>query len=129
MLAKNCTQTDLERALELTNTLFDGNIKFRNIGPDGKNIRFTLTVKDSHAPGARLGFPDYSTGKQKHLAAACWHVHGYFFKNLIDACPDARIITRVATIDKDGGNWQDENIGSAYRPLRHSEACECPEDY
>ncbi len=129
MIAKYCTCEDLQKALEVTNASFSGNIRFKDISQEGRRVRFTLTVVSSKGPGGRLGFPN-SDGKQRHIAAACWHVHGTFFDALLDIAPGAVINTANAIVFKlpDGqtiGNWQDSNIGSQYRPLYYSEACEC----
>lgn len=72
--------------------------------------------------GARIS----SSGRR--IAAACWHVHGDFFDALLKIQPNAVIVTRGgpgAVIDKNGGNWQDCNIGSRMSPMMFSEACEC----
>lgn len=125
MLAKKCTESQLHEALEAINKQYADNIRFKRLDQQGRNFRFTLTVASSKAPGGRLGFPDYNTGKQRHIAAACWHVHGEFFEALFSINPEAEIVTASGKIDRTGGNWQDRNIGSLYRPLYYSEACQC----
>jgi hypothetical protein len=124
MIAKNVTESDLQSALDQVNKKYADNIKFKRLDYQGRNIRFTLTVNSSKNPGGRLGFPD-NDGKQKHLAAACWHAHGDFFDALFSINPSAVIVANGSIITSNGGNWQDRNIGSQYRPLYYSEACEC----
>lgn len=130
MLVKNCTVTQLEEALTKVNKRFEDNVVWKQ-SPEyhGRQIRFTLTVKSSKGPGGRLSH----TGRR--VAAACWHVHGYFFDALLEIEPDAVIQTaspnRSAKFiykDKSGmvvGNWFDWNIGSLYYPLMYSDACSC----
>lgn len=128
MLAKYCTQNELQKALDKVNESFDGNIRFKKMTPNGKSIRFTLTVNSSKAKGARRGFSG------RRIAAACWHVHGQFFDVLLNMIqPNAVIKTRSVDVFKCSNgeivnNWQDENIGSRYNPLYYSEACDCYKD-
>ena len=127
MIATNATREDLQHALDAVNKKYGGNIKFRNFDSVSKNrVRFTLTVKNSGGKGARR------SAKGQKISAACWHVHGDFFDALIKANDAARVLVgartvygRAAWIDKDGGNWQDRNIGSHVFPFMHSEACAC----
>lgn len=125
MLAKNVTYDEMKKALKMTNKKYDNNIIWNNFRKEGNQIRFTLRVEDSSKKGSRLGFPDPETGKQRHLINACWHAHGDFFDNLLKINPDAVIKANNRTIDKNGGNWEDWNIGSLMYPLYYSEACEC----
>jgi len=85
----------------------------------------TLRVKDSHGKGAKLSYPNPSTGRQRHLINACWHVHGYFFEALLEINENIVIKTAGRTVDKNGGNWHDWNIGSMMYPMYYSEACDC----
>ena len=127
MIAKNTNTNQLVQALNAVNNIYDDNIEF-NRYPEwiGKQIRFTLRVKDSHGKGARLGFyQNPNTGNRRHLVSACWHVHGNFFEQLFKIAPDAEIIAGNKTITKNFGNWEDRNIGSMMSPLYFSEACEC----
>jgi len=122
MLIKNVTYSDLIRALAKTNQKFDGNIIFNNCTGVKINIfRVTLRVKNSHGKGARISY------NGRHLINACWHVHGYFFEQLLKETPNAIIKTVVGKIDKFGGNWIDQNVGSQLRPIMLSELCECVE--
>lgn len=120
MIAKNCTVRDLNNALATVNEKFGGNIVFKKISPAGRHIRFTLTVKSSKGSGARLGAPNHA-GKQRRIAAACWHVHGEFF----DALPPSALIVARGEKIHPGDPWKDSNIGSQYRPMYFSQACEC----
>lgn len=130
MLAKHCTMQDLKAALAEINAQFDENICFRKLEASGKNIRFTLTVYDSRKAGGRLGVPNHfdsgkQTGRQRHLAAACWHVHGEFFDALFAIAPQAVIVSKGKKITAEAGNWQDRNIGSQVYPYMYSDACIC----
>ena len=121
MIARNCTMGDMERALDSINDKYQGNVEWKTLTQKGKNIDFTLKVRDSHKPGHRRGF------QGQRSVAACWHVHGDFFDALIKLNPQAEIVSRsVSTvINRFGGNWQDKNIGSMMNPLLFSEACDC----
>ena len=118
MKAKNTNNAAMEAALAIVNGKYAGNITWNRFD-NGRTINFTLTVKSSKAPGGRLG----PSGRR--VAAACWHVHGDFFDALFEVCPDAVIVSMGKKITKDEGNWQDQNIGSAYLPFMYSEACDC----
>jgi hypothetical protein len=121
----NATIEQLNQALIEVNKRFENNIKFKDIEQQGKKVKFTLTVISSFGPGHRLGFSLTSKGNQRKLAAACWHVHGYFFEELFKINPNTIVKTSNKTVDINQGNWEDWNIGSLYRPLYFSEACEC----
>jgi hypothetical protein len=133
MYIKNATMGEVERALRQINGKgdvddgkFSGNVCW-NREPEwkGKQIALTLRVKESNGPGHRLGFCRTSRGNRKRLTSACWHVHGYFFEALLEINPNIVIKSLNKTIDINGGNWQNWNIGSIMDPLYHSEACEC----
>lgn len=122
MIVKHVTVEQMESALAAVNKQFENNVQFNRFQPNGSKINFTLRVKDSHKPGHRRGF----TGKR--MASACWHVHGTFFDALLGIEPQAVIISRGgpgARIDRNGGNWQDCNIGSQFQPMMFSGACDC----
>jgi hypothetical protein len=121
----NATIQELEQALTAVNKRFDNNIKFKRLEQQGKRITFTLTVINSSGSGHRTGTQKTVKGGYKKLAAACWHVHGYFFEELFKINPSAFIKTGQNKIDINGGNWQDRNIDSVFNPLRFSQACEC----
>jgi hypothetical protein len=44
---------------------------------------------------------------------------------LLKVNSEAEVVTRVSKITRDGGNWQDYNVGSQNDPLYASEACDC----
>lgn len=120
MYAKNTNGQELEMALMAINRLYDGNVKFkRGPEPKGKRLLFTLTVHDSHGKGGRLSHT------RRRICAACWHVHGDFFDALFAINPDAEVTAIGRKITAEDGNWQDQNIGSQFQPMYHSEACEC----
>ena len=146
MYAKNVSLDDLIKALSVTNKKYAHNIEFERYpepqNKAGTTFAFTLRTIDSKKPGHRLGMPHYGCTtksgkpyKAKRMPYACWHVHGDYFEALLEINPDASIQTSGSlanplpknTIDIDGGNWQDWNIGSAYQPYYMSEACECDE--
>lgn len=112
----------LQKALEQVNHKYQGNVRFERFDPHTRTVEFTLGVNSSKEPGHRRGF----TGKR--VAKACWHVHGDFFEAVLRLDPTARIVSRGgpgSVITKQGGNWQDCNIGSMMNPLMYSQACDC----
>ncbi len=113
------SEQQLQQALQVVNKQFDGNIKFKRFDRSGKWINFTLTVKDSKAKGGRRSHIG------RRIAAACWHVHGYYFDHLLDINPETVIKTAIGKIDQTGGNWQDKQTGSLALPMYYSEACDC----
>jgi hypothetical protein len=117
----NATINELKQALNVINNRFDNNIRFKTLeAVNSKKNTFTLTVNDSRKAGGRI------SNQGRRIAAACWHVHGYFFEALLKINPNIYIISGgTMRIDKNGGNWQDRNIGSNFMPLMYSEACEC----
>jgi hypothetical protein len=124
MMAKNCTLLDLDRTLSQVNLKFDENIKFKRLESKGKNILFTLTVKDSRKPGSRTSASVFH--HDRRVAAACWHVHGWFFEILFKVNPAAIVVSQGnKQITKDSGNWQDWQIGPQIYPIMYSEACDC----
>jgi hypothetical protein len=134
MIIRKVTEKDLNQALKIVNKRYKNNIIFNRLDQKtNTTFNVTLKCKDSKKPGHRLGFKniDWATGKQigkqRRLINACWHVHGYFFEALLEINPEARIKAGTLYINRDGGNWQDRNIGSVIYPLMYSEACECEE--
>lgn len=115
----NATTQELNAALEAVNRKFEGNITIAVNAISRNRNSFTLGVISSRGAGSRIGF----TGRR--VSAACWHVHGYFFDELIKINPAIWVKSSMATVDVNGGNWQDRNIGSAYSPLYYSDACDC----
>ncbi len=116
----NATINQLNEALNFVNKSFGENIRFKRleqIGP--KRVIFTLTVKDSFKPGARRGHSG------RHMRAACWHAHGYFFEYLFLTFDGIKITAGNKTMLSNSDNWQDWNIGSNFSPLMFSQACDC----
>ena len=116
----NAKENQLIEALNFVNKQFDGNIKFKTLEQKTKNvISFTLTVNDSKLSGSKR--------KQNgnRIAAACWHVHGYFFEYLFLNCPGVYIDSLGQRMKTNNDNWQDRNIGSIMQQFMFSEACEC----
>ena len=124
MLIKNVKGYELDEALDKINEKYKGNITWNRFEQVGRQWRVTLRVKDSHRPGARLGYA-IPGRNPRHLISACWHVHGDFYDALFQINPNAVVKTSRKMITKDEGNWEDWNIGSIMYPLYYSEACEC----
>lgn len=125
MKAKNTNREEMEKALAVINKKYNNNIIWNRFD-EGKTINFTLRCKSSKEAGHRRGFPSFDGKEGKRLTSACWHVHGDFFDALLVINENAVIISGGSLkIDKNGGNWQDRNIGSQMRPLYFSEACDC----
>jgi len=121
------TRKDLEKALENINGKYQNNIKFKRLDQIGKKVHFTLTVESSKGPGHKTSASYFHRGRK--VAAACWHVHGDFFDALLAVNPEARINTMGKIwIDKNGGNWQDWNVGPPVSPIMISACCDCGKD-
>ena len=128
MFIKNTKKEEIEKALENTNKAFKGNLDFLKLeAVNTKETRFSvrLRVKDSKGDGARRSFYKNKDGARKKMISACWHSHGRFFDELLRLNPEAEIKTGDVIVSKNGGNWQDKNIGSIIKPFYFSEACEC----
>jgi len=131
MISSKTTSGQLFKALEALNLKYDNNIVFKRFPEDinraGTRQRFTITVRDSKETGSRR------SADGRRIAAACWHVHGHLFDEILKVNPAAVIQTglqgaRKIYIDDNGttcGNWEDSNIGSQMQPCMASEACEC----
>ena len=85
MKAKNVTEQEMEKALEIVNQKYNNNIIFNRFEKNGRGFRFTLKCVSSSSEGARIGF----TGRK--MVSACWHVHGDFFDALLSIQPLAVI--------------------------------------
>jgi hypothetical protein len=113
---------DIRRALDKVNETFGGNVAFNRFPEsmgftrDGRpKFRLTLRVESSQGPGARFSH------QGRRMAAACWHVHGNFFRALPASCT---IKAGPSTVTP-ASPWYDFNIGSMAVPLMYSEACGC----
>ncbi len=80
----------------------------------GKWYHFTIT-SPSKIPGAKVSHSG------RNIAAASWHAHGYLFEAILAIDPSAVIQSFNGSIDIDGGNWVDFNVGSLYAPMMASE--------
>ena len=125
MKAYKVTQSQMESALAEVNRKYDGNVIWKRFEPSGSGFNFTLKVERSTDAGGRLGFCLTTKGNRRHIAAACWHVHGDFFDALFEVAPQSYVRSMGRKITKDQGNWQDRNIGSQMNPFYYSEACDC----
>lgn len=125
MIVKNASNCNMLETLERINKKYEGNVIWNRYEVKGSQIHFTLRVKDSKRPGHRLGYSRTSKGNRRRLTSACWHVHGDFFDALIEVNPEVVIRTMHGTIDKDGGNWQDKQVGSMMDPVMYSQLCDC----
>lgn len=119
MIVKNVTPQELRQALSNIQNKYENNLDFLKLENLDKGYRVRLKVKDSKGKGAGVG----NTGRRK--ISACWHAYGYFFEALLNINDKTVIKTSKFTINKEGGNWQNYNIGSVVYPLYASEACEC----
>jgi hypothetical protein len=125
MQIRNTTETELIRALELTNKDFKGNIDFNRLDKAGKTtFTVTLRTKDSHKIGSKISYSG------RHIPSACWHSHGVFFDALLSINSKVVIVALGEKIYKNSkgetiGNWVDRNIGSIMNPLSFSHACDC----
>ena len=124
---------NIVKALKLVNKKYKWNITFNRFDSLSENRhQVTLKVIDSYKPGHRFGFnhnygslnPTVNTNR-RHLPCACWHVHGHFFESLFSIDRETVIIAKGKKITKEGGNWEDTNIGSIMAPMYFSEAYEC----
>lgn len=114
---------DLDRALELVNEHYDGNIEYKDVNElNGRKwqTNFTLKAKDSRGKGGRINHTGRRVGN-----AACWHVHGHLFTAIFSIDPMAEVMSGGRKITALEGNWEDRNIGSLFQPMYYSEACDC----
>jgi len=128
----NASISQLTEALNYVNKSFAGNIRFKDIEQiSKKTVRFTLTVINSSDPGHRHGYYAKEGFQPKRMAAACWHVHGYFFEYLfLKYVDDIWIEAGGHKMGSNEDNWQDKIIGSfgIERSLTFSGACDCHKD-
>lgn len=113
----------VEAALAAINwTHYKCNVKLRYLKPERRGCSFTITVEKPRGPGARHGRPG------GRVVGACWHAHGHLFEAILELEPDAVIHTGLLgkrRITKDGGNWEDAQVGSQINPVMISELCGC----
>ncbi len=105
-------------------------VEVRDLRPVGvTGYRFTL------APMSRTFERRSHNGRRVH--ALCWHGHREFFRRLFELAPDGKVQTAQTRRFVPGGwytsaNFEavyratgDNNIGSAFSPMRYADACEC----
>ncbi len=116
MKVSNITPAQLDAILCFTNVKHDYRLEF-NRSPEyiGKWVHFTIKSKVSKIRGARTSW----TGR--NTPSASWHAHGHLFEEILAFEATAVIKTAAATIDINGGNWQDYQIGSMMCPVMASE--------
>ena len=130
MIAKNTTTKEMRKALELTNKAFNNNVVFNRFDQQGKNIAFTLKTENSSKEGSKVSYSGRKT------CAACWHVHGEFFDNLILKVNNKAIVIS-SYLEKERSkmfyngsrdvqnNWQNIKQGTYDRPVYMSDLCNC----
>ena len=124
MIIIGATKAQLEAALEAANGHLHGNLRFKDIEhvktrrDKREQFKVTLTVKDTNEIGSRRSY------EGRRIPAACWHAHGVFFDNLPEGT-EIRTSFFGSVSMKAGDKWTDINIGSTYRPLMASHACNC----
>ena len=124
MIIIGATRAQLDSALAKANEYLHGNLQYKDIEymktrrDKREQFKVTLKVHDSKEIGSRRSF------EGRRIPAACWHAHGLFF----DALPEGTEIRTSffgSVSMKAGDKWTDTNIGSLYRPLMASDACNC----
>ena len=108
------TRQTVKMAINAVNESFGYELRLNRDDQSGKWYNFTLKSA-SGIPGSR------TSGSGRNLACASWHAHGYVFDATLKLEPDAVIKSLNLTIDKNGGNWQDKNVGPQFRPCYFSE--------
>jgi hypothetical protein len=121
MIAVNCTTEHLRHALDSINVRYLGNITLVDLEQAGKEIRFSLGVKDTNGPGV------LHDSKRRRTTSACWHTLGHFIDELFEVAKEAEVYSDWTGnwITRAGGNRQDKNVGTKDRPLMLSRACDC----
>jgi len=133
----NARQGELQKALEITNRKYNGNLKIIWGTVRGNRLSFRLSVHSSKGKGHRLGYEQTDFNgkllrKQRRLACACWHAHGDFFDTLFSLLPipnKVKVYTRGKhVISYQDGNWEDWDAGSMMFPVMMSNLCECGQE-
>ena len=116
MKVKNITTNQLKTALNMVNIKHGYKLIFNRF-PEKKGnfLHFTIKSEESGISGAR------TSHSGRNLISASWHAHGYLFEEILAIEPTAIIKSLDKTIDINGGNWQDSNIGSQMRPMLFSD--------
>lgn len=104
-------------AVGSANEKFGGNVVFaRSPEFDGRAVSFTLRVRDSKAPGHRLGIALTSKGNRRRIPAACYHVHLEVMRQLF-SLGASRILTGMA--DYRSAEVLEHNVGSVIAPVAY----------
>lgn len=149
MEAKNVTIQDLEQALTIVNSNYDGNLTWasqpRHVGQTTRSrVSFRLAAIDCRKQGGRRGFCRNKDGERRRIGGcACWHAHGHFFEALYTV--NSKAIISTAGTCQTGlqtgryndserpitgptykqGNWRDRQVGSMFDPAYFSDLCDC----
>jgi hypothetical protein len=132
------TEATLRLAMERVNARYDDNVAFNQSGSNfhrggirprgGSVLAFSLTVKDSRGPGARVS-AGINGQKQRRIRAACWHVWRDFLAELFELAPKAVVRTALATYRGRDGFERDfpatyyRNSGSLMEPRAYGDLC------
>ena len=112
----NASKESLVKALENVNKAQGYKLTFNRCPESqGRFQHFTIRSEKSKIHGASISHSGRNT------TSASWEAHGNFFEELLKLDPTCKIISAKSTIDINGGNWQDFNIGSLYQPMYASE--------
>lgn len=125
MIAREVTESQMYQAIRKTSAKYGDNVIFKTFEPQGRGFSFTLTVKKAAEHGGRRS----NTGRR--IAAACWHVHRYFLREVFKLSPSALIKTSVIEyngqedFEKNHDKTGDINRGSQALPMPYRNACAC----
>lgn len=109
------TETQLRKALQTVNKQRGYKLRFNRFDRKGKYVNFTIET-DSKIPGAR------KSHSGRNLPKASWHAHGFLFEEILKLNKESVIISKgTKKITINGGNWEDSNIGSMFKPCYFSE--------
>ena len=111
----NASNLTVIYALNEVNKEHDYKLEFNRFDIKGNWVHFTIQSERSGIPGSR-----YSHSGRK-LKSASWHAHGYLFEQIFKVETEAVIWSNGKRITADGGNWEDQNIGSLFAPVMFSE--------
>jgi hypothetical protein len=123
----NFSREQLEAALAVVNVRYSGNVRLIHGTETSRWRRFTLRVNSSKGPGAKISMTSFH---DRRTVAACWFVHGDFFDALwgLEGGSVGAYYIEAGRVGRMRGrcdNWQDFNIGSAFRPIKFSQSCDC----
>lgn len=125
MIARKVTEQQMHQAMRATNAAYASNVKFKRLDPKGLGFNFTLTVEKAANPGGRR------SNEGRKIAAACWHVHREFMRELLKLAPEAVISSSFiryegrADFEENHDTTGDRNIGSQAVPMSYRNACAC----